>query len=81
MAASQGDPFAQHNLGLMYEEGSGTAQDYIRSHMWSNLSAAQGDKDAVVNRNNVAKLMTPQQIAEAQQLASACLAKNLVNCD
>ena len=44
-------------------------QDYVRAHMWFNLSAAQGNQDAAKNRDNIAKRMTPAQIAEAQKLA------------
>jgi hypothetical protein len=48
--------------------------------MWWNLSAAQGNIDAAENRNIVAKRMTEKQIAEAQNLARECLAKNYENC-
>ena len=40
--------------------------------MWFNLAAARGgeDRDAAVEfRDRAAKLMTPDQIAEAQRLA------------
>jgi uncharacterized protein len=33
------------------------------------LAAAQGSEDATKNRDFVAKLMTPEQIAEAEHLA------------
>jgi TPR repeat protein len=67
--AEQGDALAQHNLGLMYANGRGVPQDYIIGHMWLNLAAASGDKNAVTNRDRVAALMTPTQVAEAQKLA------------
>jgi TPR repeat protein len=60
---------AQTNLGAMYENGQGTARDYVRAHMWYNLSSVQGDQQALKNRDTVAKRMTPAQIAEAQELA------------
>ena len=44
-------------------------QDYIKAHMWFNLSAAQGEQKAVEDRDKVAQRMTPAQIAEAQKLA------------
>jgi NAD(P)-dependent dehydrogenase (short-subunit alcohol dehydrogenase family) len=40
-------------------------QDYVLAHMWFNLAAAQGYDLAMSNRDTVAKLMTPDQIAEA----------------
>ena len=53
----------------MYLQGKGVPQDNVLAHMWFNLSAAQGSEDARTYRDNVAKLMTPDQIAEAQRLA------------
>ena len=45
---------------------------YVLAYMWSNLSAAQGDKAAVVVRDNVAAHMTAEQVAEAQRLSRNC---------
>ena len=53
----------------MYALGLGVPQDYVHAHMWISLAAAQGDADAVNNRDIVAAKMTPDQIAEAQKLA------------
>ena len=69
MAAEQGDADAQINLGVMYAEGKGVPQDHVLAHMWFNLSAAQGNEKARKDRDNVAKVMTPDQLAEAQRLA------------
>ncbi len=73
-AADQGYAKAQNNLGVMYEDGRGVTQDYVQAHMWYNLVAAglppgENHDVAVKNRDFVAKLMTPAQIAEAQRLA------------
>ena len=70
-AADQGLVDAQRVLGLIYSLGEGVAQDYVQAHKWFNLAAASGNADAVKNRDKVASLMTPAQIAEAQRLASA----------
>jgi TPR repeat protein len=69
-AADQGLSEAQHNLGLMYANGQGVAQDYVQAHKWFNLGATSGNAAAVKNRDLVASKMTPAQIAEAQRLAS-----------
>ena len=73
-AAAQGKADAQYNLGLMYHNGQGVPQDYVHAHMWFNLAAAGlppgEDRDrAAENRDIIAKLMTPAQIAEAQRRA------------
>ena len=61
--------FASYNLGIMYAKGEGVPQDYVLTHMWFNLSAAQGNDNAVTNRDIAAGLMTSDQLAEAQRLA------------
>ena len=81
LAAAQGDADAQFNLGTMFDNGQGVAQDFTRAHMWYNLAAVSGDKNAVKNRDLTAALMTPKQIAQAQQLARKCTARNFQNCD
>jgi hypothetical protein len=68
-AADQGDANAQWRLGDLYRLGQGVPQDYVLAHMWFNLSASRGDTTALVLRDLVAKLMTKEQIAEAQRLA------------
>jgi hypothetical protein len=37
--------------------------------MWFNLASASGDEDAKILRETVSKIMTPEQIAEAQKLS------------
>jgi TPR repeat protein len=69
MAAEQGFDYAQHNLGFMYANGEGVPQDYVLAHMWLNLAVAQGNDDAKAARDIVAKLMTSEQVAEAQRMA------------
>ncbi len=70
MAAEQGFASAQINLGSMYGKGKGVPQDYVRAHIWFSLAAAQGNEIGRKNRDIVAKLMTPAQIAEAQRRAA-----------
>ena len=58
----------------MYHRGDGVPQDYVQAHMWWNLAAAQGDEDAIGNRDIIAGQMMPSQIEEAQRLAREWLA-------
>ena len=46
LSAEQGTAAAQHNLGLMYDNGQGVLQDYKEAVKWYRLSAEQGDLDA-----------------------------------
>lgn len=80
-AALKGVAKAQNNLGTMYEYGEGVIQNYVRAHMWYNISAANGAGEiAINNRNRIAALMTPQDIAEAQTFAQRCLDSNYIDC-
>ena len=74
-AAKQGNASAQYNLGFLYANGHGVIQDYVRAHMWFNIAASTGDKGAVNNRDKVAGVMTPAEIADAQKLARECVRK------
>jgi tetratricopeptide (TPR) repeat protein len=40
--ANQGDPVAQSNLGIMYENGEGVSQDYAEAARFYRLAADQG---------------------------------------
>jgi S1-C subfamily serine protease len=69
-AAEQGfSSYAQNNLGIRYETGNGVAKDYVEAYKWLNLASAQGSESAKEHLSNVEKKMTPEQIAEAQELS------------
>ena len=70
-AAEQGDVESQYRLAIALYIGIGVPQDYVHSHMWFNLAAASGKAEAAALRAGVAKLMSPEQVGEAQALATA----------
>ncbi|MBD25859.1 MAG: hypothetical protein CMG46_12800 [Candidatus Marinimicrobia bacterium] len=76
--AEQGDVNAQTLLGKAYKDGRNVPQDYVLAHMWFNLAAAGpvtsvSEKElraiALQARQDVAGLMSRDQIAEAQKMA------------
>jgi hypothetical protein len=75
LAADQGQADAQRNLGVMYAEGEGVPKDDVQAHLWFDLAASRfstGSLNSGIagrNRDRVAGLMNPTQIAEAQRLA------------
>jgi hypothetical protein len=83
-AAAQGDAHAQVGLGELYHFGHGVPQDYVRAYMWHNFAAARVKDDlqklAATIRDDIARRMTPAQIAEAQRLASRCQAQQFKGC-
>ncbi|MEN3976921.1 hypothetical protein [Emcibacter sp. SYSU 3D8] len=56
-------------LGLAYATGHGEPVDYIRAHKWFNIAAMLGDARAREERADLAEVMSPAEIAEAQRLA------------
>jgi TPR repeat protein len=72
-AAEQGDTVSQFIVGFTFEKGLGVTQDYVQAHMWLNIAAAHAtgndQQKYGAERDELARLMTPEQIAEAQRLA------------
>lgn len=82
-AAEQSYANAQNNLGYMYETGSGVIKNFVLAHMWYNLSSAAQETEedkrrARTNRDRIEKIMTPQQVAQAQALADEWQSKSHV---
>ena len=74
MAAGRSNAEAQYNLGILYATGRGVPQDNVLAYMWFNLAAAllsgsERRRDAVRNRDIVARKMSPEEIARGQELA------------
>jgi S1-C subfamily serine protease len=79
--AEAGDKNEQRNLGMNYEQGHGVTQDFVEAYKWYNLAAANEDvswekilegnrlETASSMRDRLAQRMTPEQIADAQQLS------------
>ena len=84
LAAEQGNSLAQFNLGWMYASGKGVPQDYVQSHMWFNIAIAnagsEAKKEFIVDRDSIAKSMTADQIAKAQEHSKKCTAKKFKGC-
>jgi TPR repeat protein len=81
MAAAQGDPKAQYNLGFMYANGEGVPKNLPRGYMWWSLSSNNGEAAAWASLNALSKMMTAEQIAEAQTMSRNCEASNYKKCN
>ena len=67
-AAESGYELAQYRIARMYFEGDGVIQDYVEAYKWANLAAMKEEKNRGL-RDTIKKVMTAEQIAEAQKLA------------
>ena len=66
----------QRKFGALYERGLGFPRDYVLAHMWYSLAVASGNDSANKDRDTVARLMTPAQVADAERMAREWLEKH-----
>ena len=80
-AADQGKVQAQYNLGLMYAKGDGVPENNIRAYVWWSMAKTQGNISAANNIDILKPMMTTQQIADGQALATKCYESDYKDCD
>ncbi len=69
LAAFQGNGMAMYHLAVFYAEGQGVQKDLIKAYAWNNVSAAQGWGMAKSYREELEKLMSPEQLKKSQKLS------------
>ena len=74
MAADRGFTTAQTNLGKMYAIGFGAPLDTVQAHMWYGVAAMLDDFNAKYERDELARTMSAEDIAKAEELANAWMA-------
>ena len=79
--AEQGNPKAQSVLGKMYRKGQGVARNPAQAFMWFSLAARRGDARARAEMREVSQAMSPQERAQAQEMAQACEASSYRACE
>ena len=70
LAARSSDPRAQMDLGYLYEQGKGVPLDYAAAYMWYKTAESGGDGRAREKLKSVSRLMTEQQIRQANAAAT-----------
>ncbi len=74
MAAETGFTTAQISIGKMYAIGFGAPQDSVKAHMWYDIAAKLDDYNADFERDEIARMMSAEDIAKAEELANAWIA-------
>ncbi len=69
-SAQQGQMAAQFELAQMYVNGEGVAKDRVLAYAWFNVAIINGHYPASKPRDLLAKTMSADDIAEAEQLSS-----------
>jgi hypothetical protein len=75
MAIAQDYAPAKYALSGMYFKGKGVARDKVYAYAWLTLAADQGDEMAITNKEFAAAMLTPEQLAKADALATELQAK------
>ena len=75
-AADQGDAIAQNAIGVAYGMGEGVGQNYVTAYAWRNIAATNGNQKVKKGLSQIAEIMTPAQIAEAEELVKELVKKN-----
>ena len=70
-AAESGFTTAQISLGKMYAIGFGAPLDPVQAHKWYNVASMLDDYNAEFERDEVARSMSAEDIAKAEELANA----------
>lgn len=65
-AANHGVRDSEFNLAILYAKGSGVPQDLQQSYKWFGIAAKDGDQDAGQKRDEVAKVLTADQLTKAK---------------
>lgn len=78
--AKQNDANAQYFLGLMFDKGHGVERSDTLAYKWLNLAASHAPPAVrgyyLQIRDSIASKLTPDQVAEAQWLASSFVTRS-----
>ena len=75
-AADQGNALSQNYLGFMCRDGKGVLANHVAAYAWINIAVTNGKQDAKEDLLDLAKKMTSEQIAKAQELSKEMIKKN-----
>jgi TPR repeat protein len=70
-AAQRGDRDAQNNLGVFFIQGTGVEKDLAEAYKWFSLAADGGSRGAAKNREQLALMLSGEQIKEGSRRAAA----------
>ena len=69
-AADAGHPGGMFFTGVAFWSGRGISQDTVEAYKWLDLSAKLGSQSAITARDGLTRVLSPQNIGEAQQRAA-----------
>lgn len=76
-AAEHGVRDSQFNLGILYARGLGVPRDLATSYKWFALAATAGDTDSAKKRDDIAQVLSKEDLARARLAVETWVAKPL----
>ncbi len=76
-AAERGVRDSQFNLGILYARGLGVPRDLATSYKWFALAATAGDADSAKKRDDIAQVLSKEDLARARLAVETWVAKPL----
>ncbi|MBS1180197.1 MAG: podJ 2 [Proteobacteria bacterium] len=76
-AAELGIRDSQFNLGILYARGLGVPRDLATSYKWFALAATAGDTDSAKKRDDLAQVLSKEDLARARLAVDTWVAKPL----
>ena len=73
MAAEHGNPEGMLELGRLYRDGVGVEKNQLMAYAWFNRAAAAHNLDAASEREIISKILTPEELRQAQKMSSELL--------
>jgi len=71
LAAEQGVTPAQISVAKMYRDGFAVGKDHVMSRKWFAIATRLGDSNASVKLEDLALMMSAEELAEGDELANA----------
>lgn len=69
-AAERGSSEGMLEMGRLYRDGIGVEKSLIMAYVWFNRASAARNLDAVRERESIARILTPDELKEAQHQSS-----------
>jgi hypothetical protein len=66
---------------LIYKDDVGVLQGFETAYMWFNIAAANGNRDAVKERNDLINMLSKSSIESGQKRAKRCTLSDYSDCD
>ncbi|HAY05178.1 MAG TPA: hypothetical protein PKV67_14645 [Hyphomonas sp.] len=69
LLGAHSQPDDLYRAGLAYATGTGAEINYVEAHKWFNLAAVRGHEEARAQRQDMAEMLSSDEVKQALQAA------------